>query len=72
MKLKAELSYRDTWFEEIEVEVPVGATYEEACELLRRAAERHWPSPPPARRISPVNLIHQGWADDHIWPLEGQ
>jgi hypothetical protein len=69
VKLKAELSYRDTWTEEIEVEVPAGATYDEARELLRQASERHWPSPPLAKRITPCNLVHEGWAGDHNWPL---
>lgn len=69
MRLKVELTYRDEWIEVVEVEVPDGCTWEEACELRRQAGERHWPSPPPASRISPCNLVHAGWEGDPVFPL---
>jgi hypothetical protein len=67
--VRARLTYRDEWTEEVEVDVPEGAAFEEAEQLLAKAAERHRPSPPPAKRITPCNLIHEGWADDVVWPL---
>lgn len=68
-KHRVTLWYRDTWPEHIEVEIPDGATWEQAVALRERAAEYHRPAGPPRARLSPANLEAQEFTDDPDFPL---
>lgn len=69
--MKVELWYRDEWCEVVEVEISEGATREEAERLAAKAGELHQPVGPPRSRLSPVNLVHRGWAGDPVFAGEG-
>ena len=62
MKLRAQLWYRTEWSESVEVDVPDGATRDEAAAARRSAADRHRPAGP--RASMSADLLYVSWADD--------
>jgi len=64
VKLRAQLWYRTEWSESVEVDVPDGATRDEAAEARRSAADRHHPVGPPPSRATSADLLYVSWADD--------